>query len=95
MSHHSPDELRQALDNLAHIHDKRLASIYVLLSSDGSTLVVDPGMGRPWSSPNKRFADDTAKNLTRQGHPCAAIDIETALVSILRHPKNQPPTDPS
>ncbi len=36
--------------------------VVLIKGDDGKpNLVVDPGMGRPWSSRNKRFADQVAK----------------------------------
>lgn len=79
-----------AMANAAMLHNKRISDIFVLLSADGSTLVIDPGLNRPWSSPNRRLAEAHAKNLTKQGLFCSAVDSTTALASVLRHPKNQP-----
>lgn len=86
-----PDKFSGLGDTLGGLHGKRSRDMYVLLSEDGSTLVVDPGLQRPWSSPNKKIAEHHASNMRRQGIKCHAVDLETALASVLKHPKNQPP----
>jgi glyoxylase-like metal-dependent hydrolase (beta-lactamase superfamily II) len=78
-------------DSLAWLHGKRKRDVYVLLSEDGSTLVVDPGLNRPWSSPNKLYAEHQAKQISKEsGRTCYATDLETAIHSVIKHPKNQP-----
>lgn len=79
-------------DLLGPLHGKRPEDIFVIISADGSTLVKDPGMERPWSSPNKKLADYHAKNISAEsGNKCVAVDLKTALKAILHHPKNLPP----
>lgn len=79
-------------DSLGYLHGKRRNSIYVLISVDGSTLVKDPGLDRPWSSPNQKYAEDTARihNKANPDMQVRAVTLETAVYSIIRHPKNQP-----
>lgn len=79
-------------DTLGHLHGKRRRDIYVLISKDGSTLLKDPGLERPWSSPNRKYAEDTAR-IHNKAHPEAqvvAVDLETAVMSVIKHPKNLP-----
>lgn len=76
---------------LGPLHGKRPEDIYVLISKDGSTIVKDPGLERPWSNPNKKLAEDHAKVITSQGYPCVAVDLKTAIKSVLHHAKNFPP----
>lgn len=77
--------------DLPLLHSHKPADIYVILSGDGSTIVKDPGLNRPWSSTNRKLADHIAALITKQtGSPCHAVTLDTAIPSILRHPKNQP-----
>jgi hypothetical protein len=62
-------------------------TIFVILSRDGSTVVKDPGLGRPWSSRNRKLAEDHAKRI---GHGATVCDLLTAANHVLRHPKNLP-----
>lgn len=71
-------------------HGLKATALYVVLSADGSTLMQDPGMDSAYCTPIKKLAEETAALATAAGYPCHAIDLETALNSILRHPKNQP-----
>lgn len=73
-------------DMLGMIHGKKKRDIYVVLSKDGSTVLQDPGTGRPWSSWNKKLADHHAK----ENHGIA-VDLVTATNSVVRHQKNLPP----
>lgn len=73
-------------DELNLLHGKRSGDIYVILSKDGSTVVKDPGMNRPWSSRNKKFADHMAKKVGG-----VAVDLITATQALIKHPKNLPP----
>lgn len=73
-------------DVLSEFHGKPKTEIYVILSEDGSTILKDPGMDRPWSSPNRKFAEHHAKAIGG-----FAVDLMTAAMSIMRHPKNLPP----
>lgn len=76
---------------LGKLHNKRLTDIYVLLSEDGSTVYIDPGLNRPWSSPNKQLAEYHAAQLSKT-LPCKvyAMDYITAINSVINHPKNRP-----
>jgi hypothetical protein len=62
-------------------------NIYVLISKDGSTVVRDPGLGRPWSTTNRKLAEDHAKRI---GRDCVVTDLVTAIKSVTQHPKNLP-----
>lgn len=73
-------------DELNLLHGKRSGDIYVILSKDGSTVVQDPGLGRPWSTRNKKLADHHAKQIGG-----VAVDLITATNSVVRHQKNLPP----
>ena len=70
-----------------NVGGKRPEDIYVIISKDGSTLVRDPGLGRPWHSLNKKLAEDQAKAI---GRGCVAVDLVTAIASVIKHPKNLP-----
>ncbi len=73
-------------DSLASLHGKKKKDIYVVLSKDGSTVLQDPAMNRPWSSPIKKLAEHHAK--LNNG---VAVDLITATNSVVRHQKNLPP----
>lgn len=78
-------------DVLGPLHGKLASDIYVLISKDGSTLVKDPGLDRPWSSTNKKVAEHMASELRRKdGVICYAITLADALPKVLYHPKNLP-----
>lgn len=77
-------------DALGWLHGRKKRDIYVLLSDDGSTLIQDPGLNRPWSTPNKKYADDTAADFRRKGVFCRAVTLELALAQVIKHPKNMP-----
>lgn len=66
---------------------KRPEDIFVIISKDGSTLVKDPGLDRPWHSLHKGLAEEHAKRI---GRGCVAVDLPTAIKSVTRHPKNLP-----
>jgi len=76
---------------LGALHGKLKRDIYVILSKDGSTVLQDPGLNRPWSSPNKKLAEHHAK---QRGLGEVAVDLETAIRAVARHPKNLPPGAP-
>lgn len=67
---------------------KRPEDIFVIISKDGSTVIKDPGLGRPWSSPNRKLAEHHAKSI---GRGCTVVDLATAIKSVLHHQKNLPP----
>jgi hypothetical protein len=73
-------------DKLSMLHGKKRKDIYVVLSKDGSTVLQDPALGRPWSSPIKKLAELHA----RENHG-VAVDLVTATNAVVRHPKNLPP----
>lgn len=77
-------------DSLAWLHGKKKRDIYVIISADGSTVMQDPGLNRPWSSPNKKLAEHHAAITTKQGYPCRAVNMELAVRTVIAHPKNQP-----
>jgi hypothetical protein len=79
------------LHNLCQTHGVTPDALYVVLSADGSTLLKDPGLDRAYATPIKKLAEETAALVTQDGFKCYATDFETALKSVLRHPKNQPP----
>lgn len=78
-------------DMLGPLHGKRPEDIFVIISKDGSTIVKDPGLVRPWSSPFKNLAEEHAKIIKSQGFDCVVTDLKTAIKSVLNHPKNLPP----
>ncbi len=83
----SPEHIARLLESYHRGH-KRL---YVIVSNDGSTLVKDPGMDRPWATNNKSIADFHCKEIQKATRKkCAVYLLEEALPLILRHPKNQP-----
>lgn len=73
-------------DDLAALHGKKKSEIYVVLSKDGSTVLQDPGLDRPWSTPNKKYAEHHAR--LNNG---VAVDLLTAIASVIQHEKNVPP----
>jgi hypothetical protein len=79
------------LHKLCQTHGVTPDALYVILSADGSTLMRDPGLDQAYCTPIKKLAEETAALATKAGHKCYATDFETALKSVLRHPKNQPP----
>lgn len=64
-------------------------TIYVILSKDGSTVRKDPGLDRPWSTVNRKYAEEVAKKCDG-----VAVDLITACNAIVRHPKNLPKNVP-
>lgn len=80
-----------AFDDIARAHGVTSKQLYVVLSADGSTLMRDPGLDRAYAVSIKKVAEETASLARAQGFKCYATDLETALASILRHPKNLPP----
>lgn len=79
------DELR------INMGGKRPEDIFVIISKDGSTIVKDPGLDRPWHSTNRKLAEHHAKSI---GRGCTVVDLPTALQSVLKHQKNLPPGMP-
>lgn len=75
-------------DDLARLHGKRPSAIFVIMSPDLSTVVMDPGMGRPWSSPNRAIAENFAKTHPVKG--CKVATLDEAIKLVIRHPKNLP-----
>lgn len=75
------DELR------INMGGKRPEDIFVIINKDGSTIVKDPGLDRPWHSMNRKYAEHHAKQI---GHGCTVVDLPTALKSVMQHPKNLP-----
>jgi glyoxylase-like metal-dependent hydrolase (beta-lactamase superfamily II) len=73
-------------DSLAALHGKRPSDIYVILSPDRSTVVFDPGMGRPWSSSNRKVAEHFARTHPVKG--CIVATLHEAINAIIRSPKN-------
>lgn len=73
-------------DQLRILHGSKGSDIYVVLSADGSTVLKDPGMKRPYSTRNKKLAEHHAK--LNDG---IAVDLITAVQTLIRHPKNLPP----
>lgn len=74
-------------DILGPLHGKRAQDIYVIISADGSTCVRDPGLGRPYSNPNKKIVEHIAAGI---GRGCKVVSLDVAMKSILYHPKNLP-----
>ena len=83
----SPLDDLPAKDRLGMLHGQRAENIYVILSEDGSTLVKDPGLNRPWSSPNKKIAEHIAKGIKGK---CTVVTLDVAIKSVVSHPKNLP-----
>lgn len=77
--------------DLCRKHGKPATQLYVVLSADGSTLMKDPGLEQAYCVANKKLAEETAALARKSGYKCYACDLDTALNSVLRHPKNQPP----
>ena len=69
------------------LHGKKAQDIYVILSPDGSSVVRDPGLGRPWSSPNKKIAEHFAKGIPGD---VKVVTLDVAIRSITFHPANLP-----
>lgn len=72
-------------NTLGALHGKKPSDIYVILSADKSTVLRDPGMDRPWSSPNRKLAEFHAKKYNG-----IVANIPDAIQCIIHHPKNQP-----
>jgi len=70
---------------------RRAEDIFVIISKDGSTVVRDPGLSRPWHSPHKKLAEEHARNI---GRGCRVVDLATAIKTVLMHPKNLPKNTP-
>ena len=74
-------------DSLREFHGAKGTEIYVVLSKDGSTVLKDPGMDRPWSSKNKKIAEHHAKQ--NNGY---AVDLITAMKAVSSKTINLPPS---
>ena len=74
-------------DKLGMLHGKSPDNIWVIISADGSTVVRDPGVGRPWSSPNKKIAEHMAQSIP--GKP-KVVTLADAIKSVTYHQKNLP-----
>lgn len=62
-------------------------TLWVVLSADKSTVLVDPGLGnKPFSTTNKKRAEQVAKESGG-----FAVPYKEAMDAVLKHPKNQPP----
>lgn len=64
----------------------RLANLYVIMSKDGSTCLMNPGLNTPWASTNKKLAEWHCKQQGGGG----VLSWTDAVEAVIKHPKNQP-----
>jgi hypothetical protein len=83
----TPEHIAALLES----YKRRKKALYVIMTGDGSTLVQDPGLDRPWASPNRALAEFHAKEVQKAtGRKCGAMPLDEAMALIIKHPKNQP-----
>lgn len=51
---------------ICKIYDRKADSLYVIMDAKHTTCVKDPGLGRPWCSPNIKLAESVAATITRE-----------------------------
>jgi len=58
-----PIDHQKMANDLAQIYDRKADSLFVIMDEKRTTVVKDPGLSRPWCSPNVRIAEVTAKQI--------------------------------
>lgn len=66
---------------------KNLFVILVEFKNGDKTIIKDPGMDRPWSTKNKKLADDNARLYEQRPEivKAAAMTLEEAFAILQRH----------
>lgn len=63
------------------MYERTANRIFVVINKAGTSVLQDPGLSRPWSSTNKKIADEMAK---RCGHGASAITLGEATRILVR-----------
>ena len=71
-------------EDLAFLHNKRPRNLYVVMDKDKSTVLMDPGLDRPWASPSRKLAELHAKE-----NNGIVASLDEAVAAIIEHPKNR------
>lgn len=61
-----PIDHQKMASDLAQIYDRKADSLFVIMDAKHTTVVKDPGLNRPWCSPNVKLAEVTAKQIERE-----------------------------
>lgn len=78
-------------DKMGILHGKTPDTVFVILSKDGSTVVRDPGLNRPYSGTNKKIVEHIAKGIPGT----VVVTLAEAIKSVTYHPKNLPKNLPA
>ncbi len=65
---------------LSQLYDRKADSLYVIMDDKHTTVVRDPGLNRPWCSPNAKLAELTARDTTRaSGRKTHVVTLNDAI----------------
>jgi len=63
------------------MYERTANAVFVVINKAGTSVLQDPGMSRPWSSHNKKIADEMA---ARVGKGASAITLAEAARILMR-----------
>lgn len=73
------DKVREYTDALQRAHDRTAKNIFVVMNREETTCLVDPGLQRPFSTRQFKYAEHVAKAASRQYPGCHVMTLERAI----------------
>lgn len=77
----TPENATLLADQIANLYDKKARDIYVIMSKDETTILKNPGLGRPWSSKVFKMAEHVAKQVGNGAH---VVTLEYAIKKLMQ-----------
>ena len=70
---------------MADLYDRKSSELFVIMDAAKTTVVKDPGLGRPWCSPNHRIAESHARTITKEtGRPTIVTTLQDAITTLAK-----------
>lgn len=78
----TPENATFLADQITSLYDKKARDIYVIMSKDETTILKNPGLGRPWSSKVFKMAEHVAKGVGNGAHVTTLEYAMKKLISV-------------
>lgn len=79
-----------ALNLNTRTESSKSPELLVIMDADRSTVMKSPGLDKPFSTTNAKYADYVARQmLVEHGFKCVVVPYLDAIQFVIKHPRNQ------
>lgn len=84
-SDYTAQELELLQSSLSNLVDRVGATLYVIMNKSETTVLIDPGLSKPWCTSNEKIAHSMTAGLQKQGFVGAhAVTLSYAIKRLVK-----------